>query len=98
VSTGSNETAEFLGIHPMTVSLYVKRYNQGGIDALIRDKTRKPGKAPITEELKNEICRIACQEKPPNETRWSTRKLGKRAGVGHATVNRILRERDISGL
>jgi transposase len=92
---GTNEIAEFLGIHPMTVSLYVKRYNKGGIDALIRDKTRKPGKAPISEEKKNEICRIACQEKPPDETHWSTRKIGKRVGVGHAAVNRILRERDI---
>jgi transposase len=92
---GTNEIAEFLGIHPMTVSLYAKRYNTGGIEALIRDKTRKPGKAPISEEKKQEICRIACQEKPENETHWSARKLGKRVGVGHDAVNRILRERNI---
>jgi transposase len=92
---GTNEIAEFLGIHPMTVSLYVRRYNTGGIEALIRDKTRKPGKAPLSEEKKQQICRIACQEKPPGETHWSTRKLGKRVGVGHDAVNRILRERGI---
>ncbi|MDR2630771.1 MAG: helix-turn-helix domain-containing protein [Spirochaetaceae bacterium] len=85
---GTNEIAEFLGIHPMTVSLYVRRYTTGGIDALIRDKTRKPGKAPISEEKKQEICRIACQEKPPDETHWSTRKLGKRVGIGHDAVKR----------
>jgi hypothetical protein len=49
-----------LGIHPMTVSLYVKRYNAGGIEALVADKTRKPGKAPVSEELKNKICTTAC--------------------------------------
>ncbi|MDR2097306.1 MAG: hypothetical protein LBP37_02165 [Spirochaetaceae bacterium] len=27
---GTNETAAILGIHPVTVSLYVKRYNAGG--------------------------------------------------------------------
>jgi transposase len=90
---GTNETAEFLGIHPMTVSLYVRRYNTADIEALIRGKTRKPGKASISEEKKQQICRIARQEKPPGETHWSARKLGKRAGVGHDAVNRILRER-----
>jgi transposase len=92
---GTNDIAGFLGIHPMTVSLYVKRYNTGGLDALIRDKTRKPGKPPVSEEKKREICRIACSEKPKDETHWSTRTLGKRVGVGHDAVNRILRERDI---
>jgi transposase len=91
----TNEIAKFLGIHPMTVSRYIRRYNTSGIGALIRDKTRKPGKAPISEEKKQEICRIACQEKPPGETHWSARKLGKRVGVGHDAVNRILREQGI---
>jgi transposase len=92
---GANEIAEFPGIHPMTVSLYVRRYNQGGIDALVRDKTRKPGKAPISEETKHEICRTVRREKPQDETHWSTHRLGKRVGVGHDAVNRILRERGI---
>jgi hypothetical protein len=38
---GTSEIAEFPGMHPMTVSLYVRRYNRGGIDALVRNKTRR---------------------------------------------------------
>jgi transposase len=53
------------------------------------------GKPPISNEKKQEICRIACREKPENETRWNTRKLGKRVRVGYDAVNRILRERGI---
>ena len=89
---GTGEIAEFLGIHQATVSLYINRYNAYGIDALLRDKTRKPGKEPISQDIKNEICRLVCSEKPPGETHWSCRSLAKRVGIGHASVNMILRE------
>jgi len=38
----SGDIARFLGIHISTVSLYINRYNANGIEALVRDKTRKP--------------------------------------------------------
>lgn len=91
----TNEIASFLGIDPVTVSRYVRRFNDGGVNALLRDKSRKPGKPPVNEELKNEITRVVCQEKPENATHWSTRDLAKRFGIGHATVNNILRERGL---
>ena len=81
---GTKEIAEFLGLHQATVSLY--------IDSLLRDKTRKPGKEPISQDIKNEICRLVCNEKPKGETHWSCRSLAKRLGIGHASVNLILRE------
>jgi transposase/transcriptional regulator with XRE-family HTH domain len=65
------------------------------VEPLLRDKTRKPGKAPISNEVKNKICEVACQQKPKDATHWSTRELAKKFGVSKATVNRILRERDI---
>jgi transposase len=91
----TNDIACFLGIHSNTVSGYARRYNNGGIETLIRDKTRKPGKAPISVELKNEICKAACTGKPKNGTHWSTRSLAKQYKVSHNTVSLILRERDI---
>lgn len=89
------DTASFLGINVVTVSRYVHRYNEGGIESLLKDKTRLPGKAPISDEIKNELCRIVCNEKPVNATHWSTRELGRRLGIGHASVNNILRERGL---
>jgi transposase len=91
----TNDIVRFLGIHTNTVSGYVRRYNDGGIGAPVRDKTRKPGKAPISVELKNEICRMACTEKPENAARRSTRSLAKRFKVSSGAVSRILRERGI---
>lgn len=93
--TSTTETAKVLGIHPMTVSRYVHRFNVGGVESLLGDKTRKPGKAPISDDIKNEVCRIACKEKPENATHWSTRGLAKRVGISHNAVNVILRERGI---
>lgn len=88
-------TAAMLGLHVVTVSRYVHRYNEGGVEALLRDRTRKPGKTPISTETKNELCRIVCQEKPDNATHWSTRQLAKRIGIAHNTVSLILRERGL---
>jgi hypothetical protein len=40
---------------------------------LVADKTRKPGKVPIAEEVKNKIGTTGCREKPENATDGSTR-------------------------
>jgi transposase len=87
--------AEYLGIDPATVSMHVKRYNTGGVESLLHDKTRKPGRAPISEEVKNEICNVACHEKPEGAAHWSTRMLAKRFKLGKGTISNILRERDV---
>ena len=83
---GTGEIADFLGIQQGTVGFYIKRYNNFGVESLLRDKTRKPCKELVSRELKNEICRIACNEKPENETRWSTRALAKRVGISHVSA------------
>jgi len=89
---GTKEIARFLGIHQNTVSLFIKRYNAYGIDALLRDKTRKPGKEPVSEKTKLEILRLVCNEKPQDETHWSCRTLAKRVGISHNSVKVILQE------
>jgi transposase len=87
--------SSFLAVSLSSVIRYIKRFKTGGIESLLSDKTRKPGKAPISEEKKNELCKIACTEKPKNATHWSTRSLAKRVGISKSTVNTILRERGI---
>jgi transposase len=87
--------AEYLGININTVTSYVKRYNATGPGSLPRDKTRKPGTPPVSEEIKNKVIDIACHEKPEDATHRSTRSLAKRFKVSRGTVSRILRERGI---
>ena len=90
-----NEIAEILHIHPATISSWVHQYNEGGIESLTSDKTRKPGRKPISKAMENKICRIACNEKSKDATHWSTRALAKRVGISHNAVSMILRKRGI---
>jgi hypothetical protein len=62
------------------------------MESLLNDKTRKPGKAPVSVEMKDRICKIACTQKPKNATHGSVRNLAKQVGIGKSRVNRILRE------
>ena len=83
----TTDIADFLGIHQSSVSTYINRYNALGINALLHDKTRKPGKEPVSQDIKNEICRLVCNEKPKGETHWSSRALAGRVGISHTRVN-----------
>jgi len=89
------DTAATLGLNVVTVSRHVHRFNDGGVAALLKDKTRKAGKAPVSTETKNELCRIVCHEKPDDATHWSTRELAKRIGISHNAVSLVLRERGL---
>jgi len=89
---GTGEIAEFLGMNRATVSAYINRYNTYGINSLLNDKTRKPGKEPVSQEIKNEIYRLACNEKPKDETHWSSRTLAGKVGISHTKVSQVLQE------
>jgi transposase len=43
------EVACGVGINRATVSSFINRYNRGGLDSLLRDKTRKSGTPPVSE-------------------------------------------------
>jgi transposase len=91
----THDVASILGININTVSDHVNRYLEGGVESLLKDKTRKPGTPPIPPEVKNRLSQFVCQEKPKDATHWSTRELSKRFGISHTAVNTILRERGI---
>ena len=91
----TNTVASVLSIDLNTVSAHVKRFNAGGVEALLQDKTRKPGTPPIPAAAKDELTRFVCQEKPRDGTHWSTRELSRRFKISHTAVNTILRERNL---
>jgi transposase len=87
--------SDFLSVSLSSVIRYIKWFNADGLESLLKDKTRKPGKAPVSVETKNKVCAIACNEKPKDVTHWSVRSLAKRVGISKSAVNNILRERGI---
>ena len=58
-----------------------ERFMHEGVDGLLRDRSRPPGKAPVPPAHVAEIIRLT-QEAPPHEaTHWTLRAMAKVAGV-----------------
>jgi|SRR5581483_9682945 len=69
-----------------------KRFIEAGIDGLRKDKTKKPGKAPLPDAVKAKVVEMAVTSRPENATHWSLRLLAKANGISARSVERILAE------
>jgi transposase len=69
-----------------------ERFASEGVDGLVRDKTRPPGKKPLPKKVKLKVLKMTATETPPNATHWSVRTMGKAVGISHTAVQRIWRE------
>ena len=61
-----------------------------GVDGLLRDKTRLPGKKPLPAETVQRVVDLALGPPPGETTHWTGRMLAKAAGVSLRSVQRIL--------
>jgi transposase len=72
-----------------TVGKWLHRYNEGGIDSIIRDATRSGRIPAITDAKEKEIIEATLYTKPKGATHWSTRTLAAHLGVSKMTTQRI---------
>ena len=66
------------------------RFMAEGVDGLLRDKTRKPGKPPLPAEMVQLVIDLVTGPPPGEATHWTGRMLAKAAGVSLRSVQRIL--------
>jgi transposase len=66
------------------------RFMAEGVDGLVRDKTRKPGKRPLPADTVQRVIDLALGPPPGETTHWTGRMLAKAAGVSLRSVQRIL--------
>jgi len=66
-----------------------QRFAEEGVDGLLRDKTRKPGKAPLSPETVARILALPCSEPPGEVTHWTGRAVAKAVGASLRAVQRI---------
>ena len=66
-----------------------QRYAEAGVDGLLRDKTRKPGKAPTPEASVRRVVALTCAEPPGEATHWTGRAMAAASGLSLRTVQRI---------
>jgi transposase len=85
----AQQVAQSIGVSRPTVWRWQQRFAESGIDGLLRDKTRKPGKAPIAAETAARVVAIACTEPPHEATHWTGRAMAKAIGISLGSVQRI---------
>jgi transposase len=67
--------AQSLGVSRPTVWRWQQRFAEAGVEGLLRDKTRKPGKAPIATDKAARVVALTCTEPPHQATHWTGRAM-----------------------
>ena len=67
-----------------------ERFMRQGVDGLLRDKTRPPGKKPLCSSHVQRVVDLALSRPPGETTHWTGRMLAEAAGVSLRSVQRIL--------
>ena len=87
---GTNEIMRRSQLCKPVVWRWQERFMREGIDGLLRDKTRKPGKKPLPAATVQRVIDLALAAPPGEVTHWTGRMLAKAAGVSLRSVQRIL--------
>jgi len=83
------DVARLSGVSRPAVWRWQRRYAEQGVDGLLRDKTRKPGKAPVPAKTVAKVLALPCSEPPGNATHWTGRAVAKAVGISLRAVQRI---------
>ena len=60
----AQRVAQSVGVSRPTVWRWQQRFAESGVDGLLRDKTRKPGKAPIAAATAARVVALTCTGPP----------------------------------
>lgn len=66
-----------------------RHYVEGGVERLLREGSRKPGKPPVPLAKMAEVVALTCTEPPGAVTHWTGRAMAKAANLALTTVQRI---------
>jgi len=83
------EVARRAGVSRPAVWRWQQRYAEGGIDGLLRDKTRKPGRTPLATAMVAKVLALTCSEPPAAVTHWTGRAMAMMVGISLRAVQRI---------
>jgi transposase len=83
------EVARRSGIGRPAVWRWQRRFAEAGVDGLLRDATRKPGKARLDAATVHRVVTLTCAEPPGEATQWTGRAMARYTGVSLRSVQRI---------
>jgi transposase len=90
----SRRLAATVGVARDTARLWIRRYEDEGLEAVKRDRPRPGRPRKLTPELEAEIIENTVNEDPPpgEGTHWTSRLLGRVMGISHMDVWRTWRK------
>ena len=88
---GSVAIAATVGKSVLTVRRWRRRYAKAGVEGLLKDATRPPGRKPLTAEVIKRVVDLTLHEKPLNATHWSERTMAAQVGIAPSSVHKIWR-------
>src|SRR3954466_10407993 len=83
------EVARRAGVSRPAVWRWQRRYAEQGVDGVLRDKTRPPGRAPLATAMVAKVLALTCSEPPGAATHWTGRAMAKVVGISLSAVQRI---------
>jgi len=86
---GTMEVMRRSGLSKPVVWRWQERFMHEGVDGLLRDKTRPPGKAPLPEATVARVLDLTLGEPPGEVTHWSGRMMAEATGISLRSVQRI---------
>jgi transposase len=90
---GGGETAgairRAVGMAAPTIRRWRRRYATHGVDGLLKDATRPPGRKPLSARKIKQVVQLTLHEKPPDATHWSERTMAARVGIAPSSVHKI---------
>src|ERR1700687_1733467 len=83
---GTNAIMKRTGKSKPCVWRWQERYIEEGVDGLMRDKSRPPGKKPLSAAIKRKVLTKTAKETPANATHWSRTSMAAATGISPSSV------------
>ena len=83
------ETGRQSGTSLPTIRRWQARFQQAGVEGLLRDATRPPGTLPLPPEMVERVVALSLQGPPGEATHWTGRAMARAAGLSLRSVQRI---------
>ena len=88
---GTNEIQRLTGKDKTCVWRWQERFMRAGVDGLLRDKTRPPGRAPLGQAVIDRVVSLTASDPPGETTHWTAAAMARVAAISVTSVQRIWR-------
>jgi transposase len=86
---GTMEVMRRSGLSKPSVWRWQERFMNKGVEGLLRDKTRPPGKPRLPDEAVQRVLDLTLSEPPGEATHWTGRMMARASAVSLRSVQRI---------